>query len=58
MFIQPIDEEQRIYLIFEFDNGNLACECPIGMDILEAMNALKSFIATAEDLFDSERTVH
>tara|TARA_R110000737_G_scaffold300385_1_gene307277 strand:- start:277 stop:453 length:177 start_codon:yes stop_codon:yes gene_type:complete len=58
MFIQRIDEEQGLHLIFEFDNGNLAFECPIGMDILEAMDALKSFVATTEDLFNLERTVH
>ena len=52
------DEEHDLYLVFEFDDGKLAFECPVGMSAPEALLAFRAFIHKAELLISEELTVH
>ena len=51
-------EDAELYLIFEFDNGRLAFECPIGVSDSELVNVLKKFVSTAELIMSEKLTIH
>lgn len=52
------DEEDDLYLIFRFDGGTLAFECPIGSSSDEALSAFKTFVETAETMLVDSITMH
>ncbi len=51
-------EDKDLYLIFEFDNGRLAFECPIGASAPELISVLKQFALKTELILSEELTIH
>lgn len=52
------NEDHDLYLVFEFDDGRLEFECPVGMTAPEALLAFRAFVNKAELLISEDQIVH
>lgn len=52
------DPDDEILMVFHFDQGNLAFECPIAATHDEVIAAMRAFLDTAEGILKSQTTFH
>jgi hypothetical protein len=55
---EPDDETDNPFIVFEFDDGNLAFECPIGYHVNDIIKAMREFLNSAEILLHSNLQMH
>ena len=52
------DENNELLLTLKFTEGTLSFQCPIGFSASDTIGAFKAFIVTAEDLLNTNMTLH
>jgi|TARA_R110002167_G_scaffold101913_2_gene264948 hypothetical protein len=55
--VESEDDESVSVLLFEFsENHLLTFECPTGLEAMDALQAFREFIETAEDIIKAQTT--